>query len=243
MNNDYGYLKMAAHDRMTVDGMTGEEIPYCLVNAERFFVPDADLSKLLHKTSEERLRDDDGKSLEEFVNRMDVEKLLWRPLEVDHRPSRLMARKSVSLSGATSNSIINTGMGPLAVGEKIYALPAVGVLVKNNPSVNTFVMNGEMYLHPMLINWKERDNLLNDVLALDMAAEAKTVTIIGGLIKKTLNKVTNKLDVSRLINYLRMIKPLGLVLYNLAGNRTSICDVGENNVVLGAGFICGYNQF
>ena len=153
-----------------------------------------------------------------------------------------MTQSSIHLDTSTYSTLYNTGLGELLVGDEVYAMPAISYLAKNNPSVNTFIWDGNIYLHPMLMNWQDRHMLTEDVLELqDSVQDANTSTLIGGLLKKHAD--VGQLDLNKLLIYLRLMRPIGVVMYNLEGIRRSVYDVTQNVVSLGSEFICMNNLF
>lgn len=237
MMNDYKYLRLAAHDTSSMgDGPHGgkRDLPYCLINSDRYFIPSSKIASHLHKTDASFRLENEADSLRDFISRLDTSKLMWRTPRKD---TRQKSSSSIHLSASTHSTMQNTGFGELVVGDAIYAMPAIGHLAKNNPSVNTFTWDGNIYLHPMLLNWQERYRLTEDVLALqDSVDNGKTYTLIGGMLKKHAQR--EALDLDKLLVYLRLMRPVGVVMYNLEGNRRSIYDVTQNVVSLGSEFIC-----
>lgn len=242
--NDYKYLRLAAHDTASIgDGpLVKRDIPYCLINSDRYFLPATRIVSQLHKTDPSFRMESEIDSLKDFISRLDTSKIMWRsPRKDTVRPSP-MTQTTIHLSTSTHSTMKNTGLGELVVGDTIYAMPAISYLAKNNPSVNTFTWEGNMYLHPMILNWQERYRLTEDVLTLqDSIEHGKTFTLIGGMLKKHAGK--GYLDLDKLLIYLRLMRPVGVVMYNLEGNRRSIYDVTQNVVSLGSNFICLNNLF
>ena len=229
------YMRLAAHDIMALNSDPygrPRTTPYCLVNADRWYVQCMRLSQLLHRTDAE-FRGDETDSLIDFISRLDEKKTLWRPPRRDSQDR--VHHSSVYLNTDTNVTIRNTGIGELIVGEQVYAMPAIGYLTKNNPSVNTFMMDGKLYLHPMLMTYQDKKMLTDDLLSLqDSVTDGKTTTLIGGMLKK--NAINKTLDIDKMLIYMQLMNPIGVVTFNQQGNCKSIYDVVQNTVPLGGDF-------
>lgn len=238
------HMRVASHDKAVLEfDRLGRPsaLPYCVINANRYFLPDARIENYLQKTDDE-LRGNEAKSMEDFMNRLDTNKLLWR--RVLRPTSNKLSYSVLYLDHSTYSSMINTGFGDLLVGDEIFALPAISYLANNNPSVNLFSYNGSMYVHPMLLNWQDRLMLTEDMLMIAEApSDAKPSTLIGSMFKKYVVNKEADLDATRLLTYLRLMRPVGTVVHNLEGPRRSVYDVTQNIVSLGCEFICQNHPF
>ena len=237
--NDYRFMRIASQDKAVLEfDSLGRptSLPYCIINANRYYLPEAKIEDYLQDTTED-LWGDEGRSLKDFIDRLDTSRLLWRGLM---RPTtNRLAQNVMYLDHTTHSSMINTGLGDLLVGDEIYALPAISFLANHNPSVNMFDYNGRRYVHPMILNRQDREILAEDIVMLENSPNtAKTSTLIGGLLKKYLANQEVDLDIPKLMTYLRLMRPIGTVAYNLEGHRRSVYDVTQNVVSLGSEFIC-----
>ncbi|KAK3761553.1 hypothetical protein RRG08_010277 [Elysia crispata] len=234
-NNDHKFFRIAAQDRLSIDE-NHRSLPYCMVNANRFDYPVGKLENFLHEVNlNYRINEED--SLQEFVARLDIDKLLWRVSRRNYEIKPM--QKTLHLDTSTNTVMVNTGINnDLIVGDKIFALPGISYLAKNNPSVNTFVMNGRTFMHPMIINWQEKSMLQSDVIELDANPyKATPNTMIGRMLQKYINK-SESIDLNKLLSYLPRMKPIGTIMASLAGERRSLYDVAQTTVPLGAEFIC-----
>lgn len=241
MLNDYKYLKMAAQNEFY--GTTN--VPYCLINTDKTFIADTALEPYLQPI----LQGDRGSKIEsvtEFMRNIRLDKLSWKcPVhgverEVDKRYG------AINLDTSTYSSLINTGIEDLLVGDKIFALPAISYLAKNNPTVSIFTYKNKTYVHPMIISWEVRSRLVEDLMMIDFSAqEAKTSTIVGGMIKNVVNELggTDLLELEKLITYIILSQPIGKVEYSLEGNRHAIYNVEPTRVSVGGKFVCLNNLF
>lgn len=243
MLKDYKYLRMAAQN----EDPTGSRPPHILVNADRFFLPETTPEEMFHPTSQDG-RGDELDSLKDFISRLDPEKTVWRTVAGGGNTASSIAhqrRIGVHLSTSTSSAMINTGIDELAVGDVIYAMPAVAYLAKNNPSVTTFTYRGKLYLHPMILSQEDSVRLQKDIfVAYYDQEDAKTSTVIGGMIKNAIKKHGNEaVDLGKLMQYLIRMRPVGMIEYSLDTHRSSIYNITTTKVAVGSEFICNNNQF
>jgi hypothetical protein len=243
MFKDYKYLRMAIQN----EDRTDSDVPYFLVNTDRYFVPDTTLEQFFHPTSQDG-RGNDEDAIKDFTGRLDHTKTVWRTIAKGSDPNALKAhqrRAGIYLNTTTTSSMVNTGIEELTVGDVIYAMPAVAYLAKNNPSVNTYTYRGKMYLHPMLISVEDHTRLLRDLIMVKYASEdAKTTTVIGGMIKNMVNKHGEQsVDLTKIVAYMSLMRPVGVVEYSLDAHRQSIYNITTTKVAVGSEFICTNNQF
>ena len=237
---DYKYLTMAAQNENPAVG----KVPYCLINTDRTFIADTALEKYLQPIPQgDRGSKED--SVREFMGRIDLEKLSWKPLARGGEQGVDKRYGAINLNTSTYCQMINTGIEDLLVGDKIFALPALPYLAKNNPTVSTFTYKGKLYVHPMLINWEVRSRLVQDLMMIEHSLDtAKTSTIVGGMIKNVVSELGGGMvDLPKLITYLSLAQPIGKVEYSMEDHRRSIYNITTTKVSVGGKFMCFNNLF
>ena len=236
-------LRAAAHDEYSpFNGALGS-IPSsfstsCLVNASEFVLYDKDFKQYLHPCPES-VRTSERDSLASFFRQLDFDKQLWRPIQ---QTSVRIYRKAIYLSTKTHDCLVNTGLGTLMVGDTFYAMPAVPHLANNNASVNLFDVQGNTYVHPILLSRQDREMLLNDIFDLLEDNTSKMQTLLGGLMQKHCDGEF-KDSIVELLAYMRVQRPIGAVVYPMNGMRRSVYDVSHNVASLGSQFLCTYQVF
>lgn len=240
MFKDYKYLRMAAQN----EDRTDSDAPYFLINTDKYFVPDTTLEQCFHPTFQDG-RGNELDAIKDFTSMLDPAKTVWRTIAKGSDPTSYQRRVSVALNTTTTSSMVNTGIDELAEGDVIYAMPAVSYLAKNNPSVNTFTYRGKLYLHPMLLSAQDHTRLLSDLVMVRYDPEAaKTTTVLGGMIKNLVNKHGKEaVDVQRILTYMYLMRPVGVIEYSLDAHRQSIYNITTTKVAVGSEFICAINQF
>lgn len=214
-----------------------------MVNAFRYCLTNTKLQSLLHEAPE-HLRTDEGASMQDFFEHLDINKQLWRTIAGPQGTAGI--RDILQLNTNTHCSIVNTGLGDLLVGDEIYMLPAICSLANSAPSVNMFDYLGQTYVHPMCMGWQDRQVLLEDLSAMrdeECDQSHEPVSLIGGIIKKYVCSQAVGVELPAFLCYLRAQCPVGVVIHNLEGSRRSVYDVSQNVVSLGSEFICMYRQF
>ena len=245
--SSYYHLRIAAQDKLARDydeNGIRKKVPYCVVNSNRFYIPNTRLENLLQSTTEE-MRGNEEDSLNDFIERLNMDNLLWRtPIGIEEGMNHSSHfNTGIRLNINTNAALKNTGLGDLLVGDRIYMMPAISFFANINHSVNVFQYNGKTYVHPMLLGEQDKELLEGDVLMLDEnSKDADPVTDIGRVMKRQL-LLGKKLDLAKILMYMKMMKPVGVVKFNVEGYRRSVYDVGENKIPIGSNFICKFHQF
>lgn len=227
------YRRTSNHDSVQRSDMIGarEDMPYCMINAKQFINKGCTLTDFLHEIPTDREMTPD-EAMEDFIKRLDADKQLWRVLLDPLKQSTRYGyrSKSVDLEDASKFEMVNTGITELLVGSRLFAIPAIVPLAKNN-DCNLFVIDGKTYIHPMLLGEKERSEVSQDVLALIDDRGARTKTLIGHYVKRGFGLT----ELNMMRHYVAVMKPIGTIVSNNR-NDTSIVRIGGN-------FQCQVNSF
>lgn len=240
---DYKYLTMAAQNEYP---MVGGKVPYCLLNTDRAFIADTALERYLQPISQgERGSKED--SIKEFMSHINLEKVSWKTLAQGGEQGVDKRYGAINLNTSTHCQMINTGIEDLLVGDKIFALPAIPYLSKNNPTVSTFTYKTKLYVHPMLINWAVWSQLAQDLMMIEHSPEtARPHTIVGGMIHNVVSMFGNGIevvDLPKLITYVLMAQPIGKVEFSMEDHRRSVHNFTTTKVSVGGKFMCFNNLF
>ena len=240
---NYNFVRVASDDKYSYDDYSGK-VPYCVVNADRYCLSNTKLENVLQSITEESRASSDKDSLEEFINLLDVNKLLWRP-PIGIESIRKYGTNKVKLLSKSQARLKNTGLESLLVGEPFYMMPAISSFAHVNPSLNIFSYKGKTYVHPMVIGHNHKVRIENDLLILtDPDCKQKDVqTFIGSVIKRhILGNTENVLKLDKLLLYMKGMRAVGYVVIGVEGYRPQF-EYAEHHVPIGSDFLCNFNLF